>query len=326
MAFWNRSRIAVVRAFPAVLVASLTLAGCSEFEPGTPPGSGVPPTPGTSWGAAIRPLQIRVGNYVFDARAAGPADGELVLLLHGFPQTSLEWQSQLHALARAGYRAVAPDQRGYSPGARPPDVASYTINAIALDTLGMVDALGYDRFHLVGHDWGAVVAWTVAAIVPRSVQTLTALSWPHPSAFAAALADEQSCQYQASAYFDAFTGAGPPPFEPTQVTNEVPLTSLLEYFLKVIGNPPALDAALNWYRANVAGRRMGSTVTYGSISVPTLFIWGTNDVAFCRDTAEASARYVTGPYRFVALEDAGHWLPESHAAQVTDALLRHVSR
>jgi len=305
------------------LLGSMVLAGCSsEPEAGTAICS-------TATSSQISTLQIRVGDWVFDARVAGPANGELVLLLHGFPETSLEWQSQLNELAKAGYRVVAPDQRGYSPGARPPDVASYTINAIALDTLGIVDALGYDRFHLVGHDWGALVAWTVAAVVPRSVQTLTVLSWPHPRAFATALADTQSCQYQASAYFDVFTKNGVTLAELAQTgtgMGGVPPGALLEYVAKVLANPPALAAALNWYRANVAGRRVGSTMTFGPIHVPTLYMWGSEDQAFCRDTAEASARYVTAPYRFIALEGAGHWLPESNAAQVNQELLMHLSR
>ena len=266
---------------------------------------------------------------MFDARVVGPKSGERVLLLHGFPQTSFEWRSQLTALAGAGYRAVAPDQRGYSPGARPPDVASYGIDAIAGDALGMADALGYERFHVVGHDWGAVVAWVLATVAPERVQTLTALSWPHPGAFAEALADTQSCQYRASSYFDVYTKENVTLAELLQAssgTSAGPPDGALEYFTKVAGNPQALDAALDWYRANVAGRRVAETIPLGTVRVPTLFVWGSADGAFCRDVAEGSAAYVSAPYRFVALEGAGHWLPEANALQVNEELLRHVSR
>ncbi len=105
-----------------------------------------------------------------------------------------------------------------------------------------------------------------------------------------------------------------------------PPDGALEYFTKVAGNPEALNAALDWYRANVAGRRAADTVPLGTIAVPTLFMWGAADAAFCRDVAEASAAYVSSAYRFVALEGAGHWLPEANAAQVNEELLRHVSR
>ena len=122
------------------------------------------------------PLSIPVGPFVFRAREAGPKDGPLVLLLHGFPQSSAEWKSQLEALGAAGYHAVAPDQRGYSPGARPEGVDAYAVAALVADTLGMADALGAETFHLVGHDWGAIVAWHVAARHPKRLRTLTIVS------------------------------------------------------------------------------------------------------------------------------------------------------
>ena len=101
--------------------------------------------------------QISVGDFTFDVRVAGPEDGEVVILLHGFPQTSYEWRHQLAALGEAGYRAVAPDQRGYSPGARPPNVEDYAATLLAEDVIGLADAIDADRFHIVGHDWGAAV-------------------------------------------------------------------------------------------------------------------------------------------------------------------------
>src|SRR4051812_48257716 len=111
--------------------------------------------------------------------ADGPEDGELVLLLHGFPQSWWEWRHQLEALGKAGYRAVAPDQRGYSPGARPGGVEHYGVEELVADAVGFADALGVDRFHLVGHDWGAIVAWYVAATHPDRLKTLSIVSTPH---------------------------------------------------------------------------------------------------------------------------------------------------
>ncbi|MGH9182018.1 MAG: alpha/beta fold hydrolase, partial [Acidimicrobiales bacterium] len=138
------------------------------------------------------------GELVFDALAAGPDDGPLVLLLHGFPQSSGEWRSQLAALAGQGYRAVAPDQRGYSPGARPDGVDAYRMPLLVGDVLAMADELGAGRFHLVGHDWGAAVAWYTAAAHPDRLLSLTAVSVPHPMAFAKALASPSGDQAERS--------------------------------------------------------------------------------------------------------------------------------
>ena len=153
-------------------------------------------------GVTIVPMTA--GGMTFDVRVAGPADGEVVILLHGFPETSYEWRSQLVALAAAGYRALAPDQRGYSPGARPTAVDQYTVTALAGDVVGIADAAGAKRFHLVGHDWGAGVGWGVAGLRPDRVLSYASLSVPHPDAFKQALADPSSCQHQDSSYFDCF--------------------------------------------------------------------------------------------------------------------------
>ena len=148
--------------------------------------------------------QIGVGDLLFDVRTAGPEDGEVVILLHGFPQTSYEWRHQLRALGAAGFRAVAPDQRGYSPGARPEGIDAYAIPLLVADVLGLSDAIGAERFHIVGHDWGAAIAWALAVAVPDRVITANPVSVPHPDAFSRVLNDPTSCQPEASAYFDLF--------------------------------------------------------------------------------------------------------------------------
>ena len=156
----------------------------------------------------IEAQQIDVGALTFDALVAGPDDGELVLLLHGFPQTSHAWRDQLLALGEAGYLAVAPDQRGYSPGARPGDVEDYALDQLHDDVLGFADALGRERFHLVGHDWGAILVWTTAAWTPERLLSVTAVSVPHPDPYIAAQRDPSSCQYESSEYYEATQAAG----------------------------------------------------------------------------------------------------------------------
>jgi pimeloyl-ACP methyl ester carboxylesterase len=126
----------------------------------------------------IEPLQLPARGLVFDALAAGTPTGELVVLLHGFPQTAACWTQVLETLAVAGYRAVAPDQRGYSPTARPTTVQAYRLPELVADVLAIADRLGVETFHLVGHDWGGVVAWQLAGRHPDRVATLTAVSTP----------------------------------------------------------------------------------------------------------------------------------------------------
>ena len=142
----------------------------------------------------------------FPYLASGPLDGRGVLLLHGFPQFSLEWTAQLQALGDAGLRVVAPDQRGYAPGNRPAEVSAYGMDELVADALAMLDALGWDRVDLVGHDWGGSVAWHVAGRHPERVRSLTAVSTPHPRAFTAAI-DSGGEQIAKSAYFATFREA-----------------------------------------------------------------------------------------------------------------------
>jgi pimeloyl-ACP methyl ester carboxylesterase len=131
--------------------------------------------------------RLRARGLVFDTLVAGPPTGEPVVLLHGFPQTAACWIRVAQALAAAGYRVLAPDQRGYSPGARPAAVRAYRMPELVADVLALAEAAGAARFHLVGHDWGGAVAWALAGRHPERVATLTSVSTPHPRAFAAAL-------------------------------------------------------------------------------------------------------------------------------------------
>ncbi len=273
----------------------------------------------------MHPLSIPVGPLSFRARESGPKDGPLVLLLHGFPQSSAEWKSQLEALGKAGYHAVAPDQRGYSPGARPDGVDAYSIDALIADTLGMADALGADSFHLVGHDWGAIVAWHVAARHPKRLRSLTIVSVPHPNAFARALAPESGTdQPERSTYIAGFKQAGAEAAMGEDFLRMAFNASGLaghdiEDHVRVLTEPGAMRAALNWYRAYDFLKQSAP-----AIEVPTLFIWSTGDPALGRDGAEWTAEHVKAAYRFVVIADGPHWLPETHAGEVNRLLLEHL--
>lgn len=262
----------------------------------------------------------------FDGLAAGEEDGQPVLLLHGFPEAASEWTHQLAALAAAGYRAVAPDQRGYSPGVRPEAVADYRMELLVGDVLAIADALDWGRFDLVGHDWGAAVGWAVADEHPDRIRTLTAVSVPHPVPFFLAMRDDQD-QQQRSAYIQVFRQQGQAEKRLLadnaralrQVYGYGVPRSRVEDYIARLSEPGALTAALNWYRA----MQPGSSV--GRITVPTMYVWSTDDVAIGSVAALATADWIDGPYRFEMLEDVSHWIPEEAAETLSQLLLRHLA-
>jgi pimeloyl-ACP methyl ester carboxylesterase len=276
-------------------------------------------------------IEIQVGPLTFDGLAAGPEAGTPVLLLHGFPQTSRAWVPQIEALAAAGYRAVAFDQRGYSPRARHPDVEAYGSPELIADVVGVADALGMDRFHLVGHDWGGAVAWQVGGRHADRLHTLTVVSTPHPAAMGLALGGELGGdQAMRSSYFENFR-------DPTSqdlflandalgLKNLYAISGMPEGkaapYLEALGTPEALGAALNWYRAADLTLVEG----LGPITTPTMYVWSTADPALGREAAEATGRFVEGPYRFEVLEGVGHWVSEQVPERLNELLLEHLGR
>ena len=271
-------------------------------------------------------LALHAGSFTFNALASGPADGELVLLLHGFPESSFEWRHQLDALGAAGYRAVAPDQRGYSPGARPTDVEAYRIDHLSSDVLAFADELGAHTFHLVGHDWGSGPAWYIAGRWPDRLKTVTSISVPHPKAFGAVYRGEiPGDQKEKSAYMDFFRMEG--------VAEDAMLPGMRDMFIgaglgedvadahaSICGEREGLTGGLNWYRANHI-----EDLDVPVIEVPTLFIWSDGDIYLGREAAEATERYVSGPYRFEVIEGVDHWVPEKAPDRVNSLLLEHFS-
>jgi pimeloyl-ACP methyl ester carboxylesterase len=279
---------------------------------------------------AMDMTEIAVGALTFDALADGPGDAELVLLLHGFPQTSASWRDQLTALAAAGYRAVAPDQRGYSPRARPTELAAYAMPELVGDVIGFADALEAERFHLVGHDWGGAVAWQVAGRHPDRLHTLAVVSTPHPEALRRAYVGELGGdQAERSGYMTFFRQADS---QDRMLENDAAVFRLLfagsgmpegreRPYLEALGTPQALSAALNWYRAASVADAEG----LGPITTPTLYVWSTEDVALGTEAAEATALCVEGPYRFVVIEGVSHWIAEQAPDRLSRLLVDHVS-
>ena len=297
-----------------------------------------------------REAAIAVGALTFDATTRGKPGDPLVLLLHGFPQTRYTWRHQLAPLADAGYLAAAPDQRGYSPGARPRGIEHYATELLVGDAIGMMQSLGYERAHVVGHDWGGQLAWLLAAHHPERVETLTVLSRPHPQAFAESF-HRDVAQAERSKHHRAFQDPDTARLLleddarrlRRSFSNQGVPAADQDAYLAVLGNVEALDAAINWYRAggSRSGDRSHSRVgrshsrggrshgrggrSHGRVTVPTLYIWGDADATVGRVAAAATADFVDGPYRFEVLPGVGHFITDQAGAKVTELLLDHLS-
>jgi len=277
-------------------------------------------------------IRTRVG-LAFTADVAGPTGGDLVLLLHGFPESRHSWRLALPELARAGYRALAPDQRGYSPGARPDpaELSNYAFDKLVADVLEIAEAAGHGgkRFHLVGHDWGGQVSWGVANAHPRRLASLTVLSRPHPLSFRRALQRPDGEQKHRSRHHGKFLEAdtGRLLLEDNARRLRAGLfgqdvsKAAIEDHVSVLGSPAAIEAALAWYRAN-----KGLAGDFGPIRVPTLYIWGDNDATVGRDAAQGTGEFIDADFAMEVLPGVGHFVMDQAAARATELMLAHIQR
>jgi pimeloyl-ACP methyl ester carboxylesterase len=275
-------------------------------------------------GGMVDRLEIDAAGFTFTGRAAGPADGRRVLLLHGFPQTSWSWRAVLLALGDAGYRAVAPDQRGYAAGARPSAVEDYSLEHLVGDVLALADAMEMGTFDLVGHDWGGLLSWIVASRHPDRVRSLCAVSTPHPLALRE--------QAEKAAHMEVFRQTAVPEQlllgpdgSGTGLREQFTATGLSEIaaqeYVSVLTQPGALTAALNWYRATVDC----DLTALEPIAVPTLYVWSSGDTMLSRVAAEATAAHVVGLYQFSVLDSVCHWIPETAPDELASLLIRHLA-
>jgi pimeloyl-ACP methyl ester carboxylesterase len=260
----------------------------------------------------------------FDVRDTGPADGPAVVCLHGFPQDGTAYDEVALALAAAGRRVLVPDQRGYSPGARPPGRAPYAMPELVADVVALLDAAGLENADVVGHDWGGVVAWTLAGRHPGRVRSLIALSTPHPEAMLEAmLRSSQGLRSWYMALFQVprlpealFLSAGAAGLRTLLRRSGLP-PERADHYADRMREPGALTGALGWYRAIGRSRGFGA----GPVRVPTVFVWGTRDRFFAADSVRRTPRRVPGGCEMRPL-DADHWLPETRAGDVVRAVLR----
>jgi pimeloyl-ACP methyl ester carboxylesterase len=274
---------------------------------------------------------VDANGWRFRCREAG-GPGEPVILLHGFPETSRMWEPLMVTLAGQGYRCVAPDQRGYSPGARPREIGAYRYEDLAGDVLALARALGFERFHLVGHDWGAGAGWAVLAVRPEPVRSWTALSVPHYLAFARAVRDDPDedlyrgilgMLLAEDGSMEAMFAAED--FAALRAAWAHSTLEEVEDYLKVWGQPGASAGALSWYRACRGHARAldDDSFVFGSVRTPTLLLWGKDDPYVRRMSVDLATEYMTGPYRVVEL-DAGHFLVQETPRAVTDEICAHL--
>lgn len=265
---------------------------------------------------------VTANGLRFRTLVEGPPDGDLVLLLHGFPEGAESWARQMHVLAHAGFLAVAPDMRGFGLSDAPDGVENYSLDHLVADAKSLVESFGRTTAHVVGHDWGGIVAWYVAGAHPQMTTTLTVLSVGHPAAMAAASREDPD-QKERSRYIGLFVQAGKAEevlaaddyrrlramyrFGPNP--DAIP-ERVVEGYVRSFSRPGRLTAALNYYRANLrtGGAAWERLTRMGDITSPTQLLWGDQDPACGRVQAKTTGEHVKGRFHLEVLEGAGHWL------------------
>jgi len=246
--------------------------------------------------------------------------GTAVLLLHGWPDSSALWRNQVPHLVANGFRAIAPDMRGFGRSDKPAEVATYALSNLVADVIGILDHLKIETAHLVAHDWGAAVAWLTAALHPDRVRRLVILSVPHPSV-PRGLRQREMGWYQLFFQFEGIAEAWLQ-HDDWQLFREFSRgNGDSERYLADLSRPGALTASLNWYRANLAPRPPGPLPVLPAVKAPTLAVWSTNDHYLDGKRVEASSAFVAGPWRYEELEGVSHWIPLEAAGRLNRLLL-----
>ncbi|MBV0924894.1 alpha/beta hydrolase [Halomicroarcula limicola] len=295
------------------------------------------PADGEAWSHET----VETNGVELHAVTAGPEDGELVVLLHGFPEFWYAWHHQIPALAEAGYRVVAPDMRGYNRSEKPDGVDAYHVDELVSDVAGAVRAFGRESAHVVGHDWGGLVAWQTAIDRPGLVDRLAVLNAPHPARYERALR-RSPAQLAKSWYAFAFQVPRVPEWSLRhddfaaleRMLREKPVRpdafteTDIERYEAALDRPGALTAAVNYYRS-LFRRNARLTLTRGglgeaSVEVPTLLVWGERDGMLDVRLTEGLDEWVAD-IRIERLPDASHWVQFDAPDRVSEHLLSHLS-
>jgi len=272
--------------------------------------------------------KITFGQLEFDCRVSGDEQNELIIFLHGFPETSFMWLKIMEKLSSLGFYCIAPDMRGYSKNACPKGVKHYRMEKLCQDILNIADAAKKTRFHLIGHDWGAAIGWNIVYNNPERIISWTGLSVPHGKALGKAIKLDKEQQKKTS-YIKYFILPYIPEvmirkndFEKFRKLWKHSSPEELKNYLSVFQRKQTLTATLNYYRANF---RKGKNQSLGEIISPTLFIWGNKDLAIGSFAVESNHKYMKGEYTFLEL-NAGHWLIQTNYAEVETAIIDHVTK
>ena len=270
---------------------------------------------------------INLDKFIFNCRVSGIENkGEAVILLHGFPETSRMWYQLMPILANEGFKVIAPDQRGYSKGARPSQISDYTIDKLSKDITDIADAFQLEKFHLIGHDWGSAVGWYTVSINADRIISWTALSVPHLDAFFESIATDKE-QQQKSQYMSFFKKPILPElyfkifgYKYLKDIWRKSSTLEIEKYLEVFKQRGTLKDSLNWYRANINN----SNNLIGNIETSTLILYGIKDMAIGEKSVDESAKYLKGEYNIEKL-DVGHWLIQESFESVSNSILKHLN-
>jgi pimeloyl-ACP methyl ester carboxylesterase len=271
---------------------------------------------------------IDSGGVALRVAQFGPADGEPVLLLHGWPDSAQLWEGQIGPLTTAGYRVIAPDQRGFAGSTKPGNVKDYSIFNLGGDSIAVLDALDCETAHVVGHDWGAAVAWALAMFSPERFRSLTAMSVGHPGAFrSAGLEQRRMSWYMLAFQFEGVAEDWLTRDDWAALREFLESHPGLDSVLANLEEPGALTASLNWYRANVSpASLLGPATELPPVSTDTMGIWSTGDLALTESQMTTSADYVTGDWRYERIDGASHWLQLDAPDRVNELLLDWLGR
>jgi pimeloyl-ACP methyl ester carboxylesterase len=273
--------------------------------------------------AGGRRSAVRVSGDGVTLNVLVEGTGTPVLLLHGFPDSSRLWRHQIPVIAEAGFRAVVPDLRGYGESDRPPAVEDYAMARSIADMLALLEALEVERAHVVGHDWGAGLAWAMAALVPERVERLVVMSVGHPNTLRApSRTQREKAWYQLLFQFEDVAEALIQRDDWKLFREMLGDAKDVERYIADLSRPGALTAALNWYRANASpAQELERVRQFPPVAAPTLGIWSTGDNFLLEEGMAASGEHVTGTWRYELIEDAGHWLQLDAPERVNELLL-----
>jgi pimeloyl-ACP methyl ester carboxylesterase len=266
----------------------------------------------------MREVIVNSGGVDLYVREHGA--GDAVVLLHGWPDSSALWRNQVPALTANGLRVITPDLRGFGQSSRPQDKDLYKLSASVGDVAAVLDTLGVETAHIVGHDWGAAVAWLVPAFLPHRVRTLTVLSVPHPLV-PPTRRQREMAWYQLFFQFEGIAEESLRHEDWAMFRDWAAGYKDIDRAIEDLSRPGALTASLNWYRANLAPRMPGPPPRIPPVTVPTLGIWSDGDRYLDGARVQASGAYVSGPWRYEEIPGATHWIPLDAPDSLNEMLL-----